>query len=169
MATTKKTAKKTVKNVTVPFNKKNTLELADLIFQDKGGVVSLLKLCNGDLSNGKDGGRTLHCAVGEAYFRFVNNDMRKVLKVEGEDGGDYEPTYGVTEGPTGAVIDALVEKAVLKKDTPANRSTLARALDSAVEENDGVGDSCSLDLGEFAERSRRVADVFRKKVAPLLK
>ncbi len=171
MASKKKATKKSL-GQTVAFNKENTLALADTIFSDKGGVVSLLKLCGGDLSNGKDGGRTLHCAVGEAYFQFVSKDMRSVLnakpsKEDKEDGVvDYQPKYGESEGPTGATIDALVEAAVLKNPTEANKRKLAVALDSAVETND---DSCENELGAFIERSKNVAEVFRKKIAPLLK
>lgn len=165
--TTKKTVKKTAVVKVIPFNKANTLALADAIYTDKGGVVSLLKLCHGELSNGKDGGRTTHCAVGEAYYTFVSTDMRKVLSSKNEDGGDYEPTHGDTDGPTGAVIDALVNVAVLKSPTPLNKRKLAAALDAAVSENDDVDDEKTIAV--FAERSQKVADVFRKRVAPLLK
>lgn len=182
MASKKKSAKKaakkskTVIGQVIAFNKKNTEALADLIFTDKGGVVSMMKLCEGNLSNGKDGGRTLHCAVGEAYFQFVSKDykdMRKILNVKGEKdqwGGrnDYESKYlsSTNDGPTGAAIDALVDVAHLKNPTEANKRKLAEALDDAMNENDDV---CGVSIGEYAERSKQVATVLRKKVAPLLK
>lgn len=169
MASKKKTTKKA--GQTVAFNKKNVLAFADSIFSDKGGMVTLTKLCDGSLSNGKDGGRTLHCAVGEAYFHFVSKDMRSVLKAKGEknewgDTEEYSPKYGDSDGPTGATIDALVDAAHLKNPTETNKRKLARALDNAVSNNDDV---CGTDIGEFAERSKQVAEVFRKEVAPLLK
>jgi hypothetical protein len=163
MATKNKKKKSTQKN-TIVFNKKNTLALADSIYSDKAGVVTLLKLCEGTLKNGKDGGRTTHCAVGEAYFTFVNPDMSKVVKKK-----TYVSKYDATitaDGATAAVIDALVEVAVLKKDTEDNRKKLAEALDSAVDEND---DAYGSDISSFAERAERVATAFREQVAPLLK
>jgi hypothetical protein len=150
MATKNKKHKQQVRRLA--FNQKNTLALADQIFSDRGGVVSLLKLCHGTLANGKDGGRTTHCAVGEAYFHFVNHNLGNVNRAE---------------DPTASAIDALVQVSVLKKDTPANRKKLGTALDSAVGANDDTDEGD--DLASFVERSRLVADVFRKKVAPLLK
>jgi hypothetical protein len=160
----KKTSKK---SKTLIFNKKNTLALADAIYTDKGGIVSFLKLCGGDLKNGKDGGRTTHCAVGEAYFTFVSHDMSKIFKVKNH---EYESKYdGVeSEAATAKVIDALVNRAQLKKPTEANKEKLAWALDNAVSENDGL-DHNDKSLSTYAERSQRVAEVFRKEVAPLLK
>ena len=156
-----KNKKKTVK--VLPFNKQNILNLADTIYSDKFGQLSVLKLCEGNLRNGKDGGRTTHCAVGEAYFTFVNPNMTNILKKK-----DYESDYGLScEGETAVAIDALVKVAVLKKDTEGNREKLAFALDEAVNEND---DDTGVDgIAAYVERSKRVADVFRKQVAPLLK
>lgn len=149
----KKAAKKSVAMPKVlPFNKKNTQGLADLIFSDKMGQISCLKLCGGELSNGKDGGRTLHCAVGEAYYTFVSTDMKKVLK--GED-------------PTKDVIKELVQVAHLKNKD--NASKLRIALQDAVDANDEDGICGVSSLEEFITRSKHVADVFRDKVAPLLK
>lgn len=160
-----KNKKSTSKSKTIAFNKKNTLALADAIYSDKGGVVSLLKLCGGSLQNGKDGGRTTHCAVGEAYFTFVSRDMSKVVKVK-----EYESKYaGVnSEASTAKVIDALVDRAQLKKATEANKEKLARALDNAVNENDD-SEHDDKSLAVYAERSQRVAEAFRKEIAPLLK
>lgn len=132
------------------FNKKNTLALADQIFSDRGGVLSVLKLCHGTLANGKDGGRTTHCAVGEAYFNFVNPNLGNVNRAE---------------DPTEAAINALVDVAQLKKG--ASTTKLSNALNEAVGANDDAEEGD--DLASFVERSKHVADVFRKKVAPLLK
>lgn len=151
MATKNKKHKKQQVN-RLAFNAKNTLALADQIFSDRRGVLSVLKLCHGTLANGKDGGRTTHCAVGEAYFTFVNPNLGNVNRAE---------------DPTEAAIAALVEVAQLKKDTPGNRQKLNVALDSAVQANDD--EDREGELVAFVERSRHVADVFRKKVAPLLK
>jgi len=166
--------KKKQENVLL-FNKKNTLAFADLIFSDKGGVISLLKLCNGTLQNGKDGGRTLHCAVGEAYFSFVSRDMKKILNakaapVPNKYGGiqDYVSQFNINnDGPTAAVIDALVAKAQLKSPTDANKQKLATALDNAVGTNDSADGGNS--AADWLERSEEVANVFRTEVAPLLK
>lgn len=149
----KKKATKAPKQVNkLAFNKKNTLALADRIYSEKGGVITALKLCYGTLANGKEGGRTTHCAVGEAYFTFVNPNLGNVNRAE---------------DPTNAAIDALVNVAQLKKDTEGNREKLREALDSAVSENDDGDDDNG--AGEYAARSARVAECFRKEVAPLLK
>jgi hypothetical protein len=155
--TVKKVAKKAAKKSvtmpkTVPFNKKNTQALADLIFSDKMGQISCLKLCGGALSNGKDGGRTLHCAVGEAYYTFVSTDMKKILK--GDD-------------PTEDVIKELVQVAHLKNKN--NAVKLHVALQDAVDANDDDGVCGVGSMEELITRSKHVADVFRDKVAPLLK
>lgn len=63
------------KNKILPLNKNNLLALAEKIYSDKGGKVTYMKLCKGDLSNGKDGGRTLHCGIGEMYYTFVNHNV----------------------------------------------------------------------------------------------
>lgn len=150
MATKKKTTTKEVKRLA--FNKKNTLALADQIYSEKGGVMNILCLCDGELSNGKVGGRTTHCAVGEAYFNFVSTTMPK----KSGDGSE-----------TDVAVAKLVEVAQLKKDTDENRRKLQSALDNAVSENDdGSSDNAA---GEYAARAYRVAEVFRKEVAPLLK
>jgi hypothetical protein len=149
MATKKKASKQVDK---LAFNKKNTLALADRIYSEKGGVITALKLCHGTLANGKEGGRTTHCAVGEAYFTFVNPNLGNVNRAE---------------DPTNAAVEALMKVAQLKKDTDGNREKLRVALDEAVNENDS-GDE-NEGAAEYAARSARVAECFRKEVAPLLK
>src|SRR5574338_1628309 len=150
MATKKKTTAKEVKRLA--FNKKNTLALADKIYSEKGGVINVMCLCDGSLSNGKVGGRTTHCAVGELHYNFVSPTMPKATG----DGSE-----------TDRAIEKLIEVAQLKKDTEENRLKLNQALDNAVSENDdGSSDNPA---GEYAARAYRVAEVFRKEVAPLLK
>jgi hypothetical protein len=165
MATKKTAAKKTRKaGLQLPFTKANALALADSIYTDQDGRVSFLKLCDGTLRNGKDGGRTLHCAVGEAYFTFVNTDMRAVLRTPLDYTSDYPSLHEM--GATAKVIEKLVSKAKLKSDTPANRDRLAAALQDAVVKND---QTFSGETSEYEERGRAVSEVFRKRVAPLLK
>lgn len=161
MSATKKTVSKKVK--VLPFNKKNAQAFADLIFSDKGGVVTFVKLCEGKLKDGK-GGRTLHCAVGEAYHVFVDPNMSKVCRISTE----YQPNdLSIdTEGETAKAIEELVSVAQLKKNTPANRQALAEALDSCVSANDD-GDGNYLD--SFFNRAQSVSDTWRKEVIPLLK
>lgn len=201
---TKKTVKKTQKKPAskvvavpekfiVPFNKKNTLALADAIYSDKGGVITLMKLCFGELSNGKDGGRTLHCAVGEAYHAFVNSDVKQVAKdakklqkqalatLRKGSGADLESAVDAStrytskyatemeaEGATALAVDRLVEVAQLKNSAPASKTKLANALSMAVTENDECGGgACNTE--DFLTRAQSVAEVLRNEVAPLLK
>lgn len=171
------------------FNKSNTIRLADSIFSDKNGRVTMLKLCSGELSNGKDGTRTLHCAVGEAYFEFVDRDVKQIykdaLKISDENHKKnkdsnwelelpegYESKYAtvsLAEGETALAVDRLVEKAVLKSNTAASKTKLANALADAVRGNDGVGSYDDFSIGTFLKRSESVAQILRKQVAPLLK
>lgn len=186
MATKKKTAKKVTKKTTaakvvkvLPFNKANAKLFADNIFSDNFGRVSFLKLCDGNLSNGKDGGRTLHCALGEAYFTFVNPNVAKFVnaieKKHGEslDESRWSPKYpssGTTTShiPTLAVADALVDAAQLRSKDPNAKSELARALLLTMESNDEAS-SCGLDIADNAQRAKDVADTWRTSVVPLLK
>lgn len=138
----------------LPFNKKNMLAVARSIYSDEYGIISALKLCYGTLSNGKDGGRTTHCAIGEAYFHFVNKNMNGVHN---------------SSDPTEDAIAALVKVAQLKKPSEKNKAALYHALNDAVEENDDESGYSDNEALVFMERSRRVAEVFREKVAPLLK
>lgn len=192
MATKKKTVKKTTKKVTkragavvkLPaFNKENAKLFADNIYSDKFGRVTFLKLCDGNLSNGKDGGRTLHCALGEAYFTFVDPLVAKFVKdIEKKFGeylfsdpedarangkeyfvSKYEAT-GTSHIPTRAVADALVDVAQLKN--PKAKDKLAQALLDTMSEND---DTCGIDVEAALHRSEDVARVWRENVVPLLK
>jgi hypothetical protein len=197
---TKKTVKKTAKKVTkktatkaaqvakiLPFNKANAKLFADNIFSDNFGRVTFLKLCDGNLSNGKDGGRTLHCALGEAYFTFVNPHVAKfvnaVEKKHGEslddnhafneEGKRWNPKYPVSGHvtshiPTLAVADALVDAAHLRSKDPNAKNELARALLATMESNDEAS-ACGLDIADNAQRAKDVADMWRSRVVPLLK
>lgn len=151
----KKTVKKTVKKVVLPvFNKKNTLALADSIHTDKGGRVSFVKLCDGKLRT-KSGSLVMHCAVGEAYYNFVSRSLTSVFKYDS----------------TSEAIHALVERAKLKKGV--SQDELEEVLDKVVEVNDSKDTlGCNLSEPHFVtvleDRARKVADYFRREVAPLL-
>jgi hypothetical protein len=190
----KKTAKKLGKKPAevvqlLPFNKANAKLFADNIFSDKQGRVSFLKLCDGELSNGKDGGRTLHCALGEAYFTFVDPHVAKfvssVTKKFGESTDDnqylnsedvseenlFNPKYSdpkpnITHIPTLAVVDALVEVAQLRSKNIGAKKALGEALLATMEVND---DACSADITDDLQRSEAVARTWREQVVPLLK
>lgn len=193
MATKKKTAKKVTKkkaaNVVLvqPFNKANAKLFAENIFSDKFGRVTFLKLCAGNLSNGKDGGRTLHCALGEAYFTFIDTNVDKFVKsIEkkfGESTDDNhhlnseedrwnpkysEPGFGTTHIPTLAVADALVDVAQLRSKDPKAKRELARALLATMDSNDD-SDSCGINVVDDAKRAKDVAEVWLERVVPLLK
>lgn len=155
----------------LPLNKQNALWFANLVYSDHAGMVQFMKLCDGDLSNGKDGSRTLHCAIGEAYFQFVNRNMRSILNkdtVKDDDGydTDYRSQYHLNyEGNTAAAIDALVDVAQLK--SPRKKQELAEALEKCVSSNDDGEASC--DVATFMDRAKEVSDTWKKKVIPLLK
>ena len=155
--------KKAVEFKALPFNKENAKRFADTIYLDKNGIVSFLKLCKGTLKNGKDGGRTLRCAVGEAYHTFVNPNMKRVCSIS-----EYDSEFSIrVEGETAKAIQELVDAAQLKKNDHKHRLDLAQALDACVDSNDtGNGDK---GIGSVAERSEAVAYTWRTSVVPLLK
>lgn len=188
---TKKTAKKATEKVVakiLPFNKANAKAFADNIYSDAGGRVSYLKLCEGDLSDGEDDKRTLHCALGEAYFTFVNANVAGFVKsVEQKFGknifreydqqlkqyvtrdGEYQSKYLKSffeHVGTVAVIDALVDAAALRKNDDKTKSALALALLDTMNSNDSA---CSAHEPEEMRRAMDVATTWRKKVLPLLK
>lgn len=136
---------KTINKANVPFNKKNVLALADKIHSDKNGTVTFLKLCDNTLKNGKDGNRTLHCALGEAYWQFVNHDMRKVSE-------EYDDHLEIA-------LSALTNVANLNKGI--DKSALKSKLNHIMSINDSADD--------FYTRSEDVANFFRKEIVPLLK
>lgn len=180
----KKTSKKTTKVLT--FNKVNAKLFAENIYSDKHGRVSFLKLCEGNLSNGKDGGRTLHCALGEAYYTFVDANVTKFVKsiikkfseytddVYSDDSEHYyKPKYfDIVVGkttlhvPTLAVVDALVNVAQLRNNKPDSKKKLANALLDTMKIND---DLCGADVTDDLNRSKDVANVWLNHVVPLLK
>lgn len=150
-----------LKSKTRKFDKKNALAFAEELYSEKDGEVRFLKLCSGELSNGKAGKRTMHCAVGEAYFKFVSQDMRQVLSYDLKEKEYDSELCPQSDGSTAAAIDALVAKAALKLPTKANKRKLTDAIYDCVETNDGVD--------SFSERSEDVAGIWIKRVAPLLK
>lgn len=155
----RKTATKPVHKV-LPLNKENAKVFADLIFSDAGGQVSFLKLCDCTLMNGKDGGRALHCAIGEAYSRFVGNDIeafKRFIKLDAD----------VNMAGTYSAIEQIVQNALLKNGERATRSALVRALKACMNGNDGAGGITDTD--EFCNRSQAVATIWRNRVVPLLK
>lgn len=163
-----KTKKKQAQVKAPVFNKVNAKAFAEMIFSDKGGVVTFLKLCEGSLVNGKEGGRTTHCAIGEAYHMFVNPNVKAVEVSSFE---NYESEYdGVqTDGSTAKAIDSLVAVAQLKNRQ--KKAELACALDHCVHSNDDGncdGDSCS-PTTDFLNRSEEVASTWLQEVVPLLK
>lgn len=189
---TKKISKKPAKAVKMlPFNKANAKLFADNIFSDKYGRVTFLKLCDGKLSNGKDGGRTLHCALGEAYFTFVDTNVAKFVKDIVKKFGDdihhnhelyseenrfntkyvetlsgYNGLNYTTHIPTLATVDALVDVAQLRSKDPKVKRQLAQALLDTMKSND---ETCGTSISEAAERSENVAVLWRERVVPLLK
>src|SRR5271170_1802654 len=100
MSNTKKNVKKSTQSTVLPFNKKNATTFGQAIFNEgKDGIVSFTRLCNGSLED-KDNKRTVHCAIGEAYSRFVNHSFSKVCSIvenaEADDlnGKGYDSKYG---------------------------------------------------------------------------
>lgn len=168
----KKQSKKVVATVVAApaFNKKNAQAFGDFIFSNKHGVISCTKLCDGSLQAGKDGKRTMHCAVGEAFFTFVNPSLRRVLATNEYDSvyNTDERTVVSSEGSTAAAIDALVGVANLKDKSENGKQALAAALDSCVSSNDN-GDSNDDDVLDYLQRARDVADTWNTQVVPLLK
>jgi hypothetical protein len=185
-----KVAKKATPKALI-FNKANAKAFADMIYSDNRGAVSFLKLCEGDLSNGKDGGRTLHCALGEAYFTFVHPDVagfvKQVEKKHGQEidldtfdeAGHVVPnkksyhskyiskvTCDCVHTATIATVDALVDKAVTKNASPATKAKLAHALLETMQSNDGA---CGIDVETSLIRALEVSECWREKVIPLLK
>lgn len=154
---------------TLELNKKNAQDFGRLLFSDEAGVVSFLKLCDSSLQRGKSGGRSLHCAVGEAYLTFAGQSLKPIIQLDRRK-EPYDSKYSIdSEGSTAAAIDALVEVAVLKSNKPELRQKLAEALDDCMAANDdGEGDS-ALDPSVYTRRAKQVAKTWNKEVVPLLK
>lgn len=152
MATKRKT--KSVKaTVVVPaFNKKNAVAFGDGIFSTKHGVISCVKLCSAELQGDRDGNRTMHCAVGEAYATFVNPSLKNVNQ---------------KNDPTGSAIQALVERANLKDNSQRGRDAMEVALNTCVRTNDAGHDSDP--LLSYIRRAQAVAETWNERVVPLLK
>jgi hypothetical protein len=170
MTTKKKTSKAVKATVVVPaFNKKNAVAFGESIFSTKGGMITCVKLCDGSLQDGKDGSKTMHCAVGEAYATFVNPSLRSVLRKDDLSSG-YDGKYSGSDGSTGAAIDALVETAKLKKNDDASRRALGAALEECVNTNDDTDHSdYPVEVAQYISRAQQVARTWNEKVVPLLK
>lgn len=119
--------------------------------------------------------------MGEAYLTFVgsNPKLNKIIKSNvsyvskwGEDESEYvEDVYVDVEGPTGKVVDLLVEKADLKDNT--QKAKLAAALAMCV----NINDDCYVDDGSMREdrkklenqlRAQSVSKIWMQKVIPPL-
>lgn len=128
----------------IPFNKKNALAFANRIFsENKNGTVTLTKLCTGNLIDPDDA--QVHCAIGEAYYTFVNT----------------RPAAHLKKADTEDILHKIVDKAVLKnKDDDA---VLYSRLAQLVETNDATLEE------EYLERAKDVATRWKKTIIPLLK
>lgn len=161
MTTKKKTIKKPVKknlNKTVapvavpPLDKKHAIEFGNSLFSIKDGVIQCLTLCDGTLQNGKVGGRTTHCAIGEVYHVFVNPLLSKVLH---------------TANGTGKAIKAVVEVAKLKDPSVEGQARMADLLNEMVDTNDEHNhDNPHI---SYMLRAEAVQRAWREDVIPLLK
>ncbi len=130
----------------------------------------------------------MHCALGEAYFTFVDTNVaefvKSIIKKFGEDIENnhslyskedrYNPKYSdvftgmdsVDHIPTLATVDALVDVAQLRNKDPKVKRQLAQALLDTMKSND---ETCGTSISEAAERSENVAVLWRERVVPLLK
>lgn len=132
----------------LPLNRKNAIDFAKSIYSKKDGKIQYTKLCEGAVRDpnyddqGYPTGETLHCAIGEAYYRFVDTD-----------------THLVT---TDHAVATVLAVAVLKKNTVENQSKLRDALNSCVDANDAG-------YTDFEQRAKKVAETWKKNVVPLLK
>lgn len=156
--TIKKLNKKTSKSVRAtvvvpPLNKKNAALFGDQLYSDKGGVIQCVALCDGSLQNGKVGGRTTHCAVGEVYHVFVNPSLSRVLNKEDN---------------TNAAIQAIADVAKRKDASEEGREKLVAALEELVETNDDDSDYASVGAA-YVARAESVQHTWRESVLPLLK
>ncbi len=113
----------------------------------------------GVLAN-KDGKRTTHCAIGEAYHMFVSPNVA-VLETRTDE--DYESEFSEANGATGRAIDSLVAVAQLK--SPREKIAFGDALNACVQSND---DMCPTDNNNAAylERAQEVATTWMERVVP---
>jgi len=155
------------------FNKENALVFAEDLYSEKDKEITYTRLCNGYVE--EDGPKKLHCAIGEAYFRFVSHNMRWVRKMDNNETTSYKGKY--EEGSTGRAVDSLIKKAILKDPSEVGQAKFASALLSCVSTNDNVpsviavdGPPSASDIdNEYHRRAEQVAKTWRKEVVPLLK
>lgn len=178
----------------VPLNRENAIDFANLLYSKSKGSVEYVKLCNGYLVDTLDFGvqnKKLHCAIGEAYFRFVSHNMKSVTAVDkftlNKPFKLYTSDLGIElDGSTAKAIDKLVEKAVLKNSTPENKQRLAQAFSDCVDANDNTNlhsltkkdqKNSLINEGQenytqetiYQKRAEKVAKIWRQEVVPLLK
>lgn len=132
------------------LNRKNILSFADELYSENNGKVSFVKLCTGNLSDGKDGNKILHCAIGEVYCKFVSNRMPFIRQAKSE------------TMATEIAIQKLVYVAQLKNKN--NTEKLKYVFDDLIDVNDNI----NVGLMEYCDRAKTVAHSLRTKIAPLL-
>jgi hypothetical protein len=154
---TKKVAKKlsTASKNVLPLNKKNAVKFGDQLYSNKGGIIQCIALCDGTLQNGKVGGRTTHCAVGEVFHVFVNPSLSRVLN---------------KEDATDSAIQAIANVAKRRDSSEEGLEILVDALHELVEANDSDGVQRDLrDAATYVERAEEVQRAWRTHIIPLLK
>jgi len=137
----------TNKNCT--FNKKNAIDFGKNFYRDENGMISFKKLCVGELADidHREGNTTLHCAVGEAYYHFVNHRLSRV---------DFD---------TGRAIEALAKKA--QRADGVEIDDVEAALGSCVDGNDHNDHDNA--PNQYETRARVVQERWMNEVVPLLK
>lgn len=174
MSSSKKNVKKSTQvSKPLPFNKANATAFGQAIYSEEGNSITFTRLCDGSLED-KNGNKTVHCAVGEAYFQFVNRNLKPVLDLS-KQGANYVSKYDATspadDPATLSAIDALVDAASLKSDSRASKKRLATALSLCVLSNDDDNDDGGRDgdLTAYLDRARDVQQTWKRRVLPLLK
>jgi hypothetical protein len=173
MSTSKKNVKKSTQvSKPLPFNKANATAFGQAIYSEEGNSITFTRLCDGALED-RTGNKTVHCAIGEAYFQFVNHNLKSELKLDDCGNRQYESKYGATaaydDAATKLAIDSLVDVAALKSDSRASKKRLATALSLCVMSNDDVENDGGDSVAEYLDRARDVQQTWKRRVLPLLK
>jgi hypothetical protein len=174
MSNSKKNVKKSTQvSKPLPFNKANATAFGQAIYSEEGNSITFTRLCDGSLED-KNGNKSVHCAVGEAYFQFVNRNLKPVLALSADYAGPqyfskYDATSPADDSATLAAIDALVDTASLKTNTRASKKRLATALSLCVMSNDNDEGGTEDDLTAYLDRARDVQQTWKRRVLPLLK
>lgn len=141
----------------VSFNRKNALAFAKKLYCKKGSKVEFTTLCAGAILKDIDGQSKLHCAIGEAYFQFVDHNMDRL--------------QGFTTWAREALVEAAILKAkpsVLNKDVAEAHHELTEALNACITSNDTNDDGTDIKK-IYIVRAKNVAKTWRERVVPLLK